>query len=597
MAYYCNLLFSPDLMARKGVMQVKFQRDINRFTDNDRGSRKRGLQRILDELPWSTSDPHESTELETLITSCLLPLLPPLFSDPVEKCRELSLHILSKTCDSLSSQHSISLLQAMGPLCLRLSDTPFPESTEELRLQIIVLLSKICARMSSSGLDLDASLLKSLLQTITLSLTDTFPAVKQESAQLLVSILPSVAPLIRMNSKLLVRNLVANVYHQHSKVRVDTLKALGGCLSVLEEDYSSVVRDQLHPLLLRLLTDHSAQVRLALVYVCETVLLAHINASAVEETTTNIDLTVTLLILMSDEAKEVSQRAELALATITSLWSRSDEGPQQRLPHEGEDIVDAEVELRRRLEDLSAPPMDIIPPLNTRISESPKGYLSRHVQQLITTLLEGVGGWTSGSRLLFLRGLERSCALLESEVTLVLHRLLPPLGSCLLEDDLPSRSAAEAVCHTLGRHISCSTTSNEVLPYIEGSIAGLDTALSRASGLRLAQHILEGHILRLDTGEEEPEIGEDLNCLIGNISHLLTHPALHEFREPVLRESCLLLTRSIRLLITEKRSILFQDDYQSDGIEFCVVTALVYLRGRVAGESYENIISEVQKMN
>ena len=75
------------------LLLQKFQRDINRMTDTDRNTRKRGLQKLHDDLPWKSNK--QKKQLESLISShMLLPLINGI-SDPVEKCRELCINLLS----------------------------------------------------------------------------------------------------------------------------------------------------------------------------------------------------------------------------------------------------------------------------------------------------------------------------------------------------------------------------------------------------------------------------------------------------------------------------------------------------------------------
>jgi hypothetical protein len=52
----------------------KFQRDINRMSDSDRNTRKRGLQKLLEELPWNSNKQKKALE-SLLSTHILVPLI------------------------------------------------------------------------------------------------------------------------------------------------------------------------------------------------------------------------------------------------------------------------------------------------------------------------------------------------------------------------------------------------------------------------------------------------------------------------------------------------------------------------------------------
>jgi hypothetical protein len=72
----------------------KYQRDLNRIAESDRNTRKRGLQKLLEDLPWESRQ--ESIHLQQLCISSLFRQLFALLGDPVEKCREVSLTMYRK---------------------------------------------------------------------------------------------------------------------------------------------------------------------------------------------------------------------------------------------------------------------------------------------------------------------------------------------------------------------------------------------------------------------------------------------------------------------------------------------------------------------
>jgi hypothetical protein len=124
-------------------LSEQFQRDINRVLDPDRNSRKRGLQKLHETLPWERKE-----EVLELIESQLFLVLISLVDDSVEKCREYSLKIIKSFLLNLKNR-SISqelLFQLTFKLCSRVDDFPFPETAEELRLIIAVILLLIVDR-------------------------------------------------------------------------------------------------------------------------------------------------------------------------------------------------------------------------------------------------------------------------------------------------------------------------------------------------------------------------------------------------------------------------------------------------------------------
>ena len=72
----------------------KLQRDVNCLSDENRGTRKRALERLRKET-LGHKPPYSSSVLQGLMGFVLKPLLKTL-SDQVEKCRELAVNLLAE---------------------------------------------------------------------------------------------------------------------------------------------------------------------------------------------------------------------------------------------------------------------------------------------------------------------------------------------------------------------------------------------------------------------------------------------------------------------------------------------------------------------
>jgi hypothetical protein len=280
-----------------------------------------------------------------------------------------------------------------------------------------------------------------------------------------------------------------------------------------------------------------------------------------------------LLLLMADETQEVRSTATSSLDSSVLRWKVTGER-RGCLPHEGDDIEDAEVELHRASAELIEADTSLLP------NGSAKAYVTNYINVFAKSFVEGISGWTSTSRQLYLRGLEVCCDVVEADITAILHQLIPSLSSALLDDEPASRIAAERVSSALGRHISSATILEQVVPYMDGSMAGHDTAFARASGTRLNQHVLSGHLPRSLHDEMLSALIEAVASRIGDLS-------MHQFREVFLRESLLLMARELVSCISLSVT--------SEAAEHDVATALVLLMGRVHGES-ENIVMEVSEL-
>ena len=208
------------------LLLQKFQRDINRMNDTDRNTRKRGLQKLLDDLPWKSKK--ERKPLESLLMGYILPLIISGVSDPVEKCRELCFTLLSSSMPILQplSLNAELLMTIIRGLCNRINEIPFAETSEELRLQILELIKCI---MEHPSFTLQSSKNKEavadiILTTMTKALIDTFPAAKRSCAEIISAVSIHSPISVRMCFRSLLKSLIGNATHQHSKTRSATLQ-------------------------------------------------------------------------------------------------------------------------------------------------------------------------------------------------------------------------------------------------------------------------------------------------------------------------------------------------------------------------------------
>lgn len=199
-------------------LTLKFQREINRICDSDRNTRKSGLKNLLEKLPWSCSDVEE---VQSLRNTCKEALFAPLLltlADQAEKCRELSIALLTKIVHLFQSdlEHE-NVIKLVNALCRRVNDTPFPEKSEEIRFQVIQLIRVLCPLVYRDGVVSNDVM---ILPAIAKALVDLFPDAKKACSEVIIEIGKLTPPEhIRMHYKELLRGLIVNATHQHYKVR------------------------------------------------------------------------------------------------------------------------------------------------------------------------------------------------------------------------------------------------------------------------------------------------------------------------------------------------------------------------------------------
>lgn len=203
-------------------LKQKFQRDINRCSDSDRNIRKKGLQKLLLDLPWETKQINELNLLKELCFD-LFNLFLNILSDLIEKCREYSINILKNIIKLFSNSLNNNLLKNLIiKLCSRVGEIPYPEQGEELRLQIIELLYLILFKQLNN-LNLLNDCADNILLSMSKGFQDSFPAVKRCWSDIIILISKQIPFYVHLHHKSLLKGLLPNSTHQHHKVRSVTI--------------------------------------------------------------------------------------------------------------------------------------------------------------------------------------------------------------------------------------------------------------------------------------------------------------------------------------------------------------------------------------
>lgn len=149
-------------------------RHLNCLNDDNKNTRKKALAAIQKEA----EDKRLSSEaLHDVFRELLKPLLRCL-ADPMERCRELAIHIISY-CVTNVPRPEEALPYLVPCLTQRLGNQEITEPSEELRLaltQLLSLLVEVCGKKLAPYLD---EMIRILQRTI----TDPFPDVKKESCK------------------------------------------------------------------------------------------------------------------------------------------------------------------------------------------------------------------------------------------------------------------------------------------------------------------------------------------------------------------------------------------------------------------------------
>jgi dynein assembly factor 5 len=204
------------------------RRDINCLSETDKNVRKNAVGRLQKSL-LSGGKVKKEFVVRLFLEELHKPLFR-MFGDASEKCRELSLSMglqFVDMVDPVALENILPLL--LSGLLGRLRTLPFPEPTEELRLEVLRFLNHV---MDIAKERLGA-FTSDIVDTLGKALTDSCPDSKKECCEIVkkVSACFDHEKLARAGGPL-VMALLENLRHQQWKVRRATLDALGVLLSL-----------------------------------------------------------------------------------------------------------------------------------------------------------------------------------------------------------------------------------------------------------------------------------------------------------------------------------------------------------------------------
>lgn len=224
---------TDEQQAQYSALAMKLQRDVNCVSDPERSVRRRALdklQRALDSEAQSVP----MVVLQTLFSANLkAALLACAGQDVVEKCREKALMILLFFAERRAMELSQSMTKDLVALfSARLGKLPYPEPTEEIRLMLLqlahVYLKQLAeAYESKSGSDKTLSLVAAipdLANVLGKTALDPFPDVKKITADCVIVISRAWKSNVALQLGTIVKPMVTNLGHQHSRVRVGALQ-------------------------------------------------------------------------------------------------------------------------------------------------------------------------------------------------------------------------------------------------------------------------------------------------------------------------------------------------------------------------------------
>ncbi|XP_061556656.1 LOW QUALITY PROTEIN: dynein axonemal assembly factor 5-like [Phycodurus eques] len=282
-------------------------RHLNSLGEDDKSTRKRALESIKRE---TVDKKLSAVALQELFSALLKPLLKCL-SDPMERCREIAILLISEFIRCVPEPQE-SLPYLMPCLAQRFGDKELLEPAEELRLSATRMLSltvEVCGKQL-------APYLNEMMNILQRTVVDPFPDVKRESCKCTVNFAKCVPEHFHMQAESLVKPLMQTIAHQHSKVRVSVIEATG---TVIQFGTGKNVDDVLSHLAQRLFDD-SPQVRKAVTVVVGDWLL-----NLPDRYSYFHKVTPLLLSSLTDEIPEIRLLAADLWRRVGAQWEKENE--------------------------------------------------------------------------------------------------------------------------------------------------------------------------------------------------------------------------------------------------------------------------------
>lgn len=192
------------------------KRNINCLLDKERNIRLKALK----DFDKNLLDEKNDHVLSKFWRDHLLKPLVLIYDDKIEKLREFAINITSQLVERFELQEEAQVI--IPGIVARMNKIPFPEPSEEVRLEFLKLLDQL--------LDKDAYQFVPQLSDVSVMLSkallDANPDMKNNAASFCVKLCEKLPDKIGGRMKKVVISLTENLKHQHSKVRKSSLNAL-----------------------------------------------------------------------------------------------------------------------------------------------------------------------------------------------------------------------------------------------------------------------------------------------------------------------------------------------------------------------------------
>jgi dynein assembly factor 5 len=198
---------------------LKFNKFLQSIKDESKIKRRQAIEGISKEIKQLIEKSSLTNELAKFLLKNLLPLL----NDQFEKCRELTVELLIFIHNKSNLNNDLLSIIILA-LRQRIGQKDITEPSEELRLNLYEFVYNLINKSEKNVLSVHIDDLFAILQN---SFLDNYAEVKKKGCLCTRELAKKVKSDFHKQSESLIKPLILNITHQHSRVRKDIVDCIG----------------------------------------------------------------------------------------------------------------------------------------------------------------------------------------------------------------------------------------------------------------------------------------------------------------------------------------------------------------------------------
>ncbi|XP_011688411.1 PREDICTED: dynein assembly factor 5, axonemal [Wasmannia auropunctata] len=362
-----------------------------------------------------------------------------IMNDNMEMCRDLTVGILKIFLEALppDDKYIIYIIPIMSR---RLGMQELIEPSEEVRLKCVSLLRTIIWKYK----DLLAPYIQDVTGILARTVTDNYPNVKKESCRCISDYAKTLSRHFYSQSEYLIKPILSNFTHQHYRVRLAAVEAIG---DVIRYGNSKSMEEVATPLAQRLF-DQSGIVREAVIEVSGRWLI-----ELPDRYGWWYKLLPLIMTGLHDELAEIRVKAADMWDAAGKLYMEENENDKK---------------LKDKMDFLTEDP-EHYPPEVSRPNLGCRVIAQQNLCKLINGISVELGDWLPDIRV---RSAQLLCVLIlnvEEDVTQHIEKLLPPMYRACNDEDKRVVSCMETAARYLGYFVQPKIYCHLVLPTLNES--------------------------------------------------------------------------------------------------------------------------------